>query len=897
MKSRKGQATRAGLLVLHQLGHVAMLLLLLALIVFALFGFRLSRGPIELPGLASWFATHLTGEGVDIRVHTAELAWAGYHSGGNVPFILKLAGIEIRTKSGVELADVPAAALSLPVVDVFGGVKPIALNGEGATFSDSDVPVSWYAQLWPGAGFTLAHSDVHVEIGAGRIGAGDNAVMLSHAAFLLSVLHDGSVQVVDGLAALAGSGNSAPKLTFSFRGMYHHSWQGVLDVTADKVTAQDLPFYWPAKLMPNTRHWITNHVTSGIAQDGRFTFGLEADENLSHFHMKCLSGQFNFSGLSVVWLQGAPPLSHLNGLFTVPEPDTELITGSGGDVAGIKVENGSMRIAGPSGKDESGLLKMELAGSVQHMLEVLAVPSLNLLHHAPPEVLSTTGMVQGSLTADIPFKKNLKKNEIVIQAQAQVSQLYMPTAFAGLAFTDGEMTLSSDGHVLSGTARANLAGHPVDVALTQDLSKPDGYGQFAMHGAAGLALWRAAGLRLPYIKIQGEMPFTLRVNGTSSRQQADLSLNLTPAGLAVPILGWTKQAGDPGRLTARFILHNQQIVAVQQVEMQAPALLISGQGIGNSLILQQARIGRNQLSATITRPAMPGMPWVVQGGGAVLDLRVKSLTEQAGSQPGRPAKALKIPPWQVNLAFAKVYMAPSAAPPLVDARLTASGSAGRLRNANFAAQGVSAVIEPSAGGHQSLSLQADDAGALLNSFGVYKGISGGTVDLRAVFGSGPTQGVLKLDNMRLLHAPGFIKIMQAATLYGVAEALSGPGLLLNHTTIPFTLTQNELYLHGADTYSEALGFTASGTVNLANDTCDLETTIIPAYALNAFLGRIPLIGHLFTAEKGGGLFAMRAYVHGKIDDPEVSVNPLSVFLPGFLRGIFGLSTPVSQPEK
>lgn len=897
MKSRKGQATRAGLLILHQLGHIAMLLILLALIVFALLGFRFSRGPVEVPRLASWFATHMTGEGINVRVNSAELAWAGYHSGGNVPFILKLAGIEVRTQSGAVLSEVPAAVLSLPVVDIFGGRKPITLDGKGATFPDSDVPVSWYAKLWPGAGFTLTRSDVHVEIGAGRIGKGDNAVVLHHAGFVLSVLHDGSVQVADGQAQMAQSGDSAPKLTFSFQGQYHHRWQGLLDASVDKVWAQDLPFYWPTSLMPNTRHWITNHVTSGSAQNGHFTFGLSADENLSHFHMKCLSGQFSISDLSVIWLKDAPPLAHLNGLLTVPAPDTELITASGGDVGGIKVQNGSMKISGPSEKEQSGLLKAKLAGSVQNMLAVLAVPSLNILHHAPPEVSRATGMVEASLTADIPFKKDLKKNEIAIQAQAQLSQLWMPTAFTGLAFSNGEMTLSSNGHMFSGTARANLAGYPVDVAITQDLSKPDGYGEFTVRGGAGFALWRAAGLKLPYIDMQGEAPFTLKVRGTSSRQQADLSLDLTPVSLAVPIFGWTKQAGDPGRLNADFILHNQQIVTIQQIDIQAPALLITGQGTGNSLILQQARIGRNQISGTITRPAVRGMPWVVQGGGAVLDLRLKSLTGQAGKQISQPEATVKTRPWQVNLAFVKVYMAQSPALPLINARLTAVGNAGKVINANFVARGVNAVIGSSVDGRQRLSLQADDAGALLNALGVYKGINGGTLDLQAVFGNGPMQGILKLSDIRLLHAPGFIKIMQAATLYGVAEALSGPGLLLNHTSIPFTLTQDELYLHGADTYSEALGFTASGTISLVNDTCNLETTIIPAYALNSFLGRIPLIGHLFTAEKGGGLFAMRAHVHGKINDPEVSVNPISVFLPGFLRGIFGLGTPASQPAK
>jgi hypothetical protein len=61
---------------------------------------------------------------------------------------------------------------------------------------------------------------------------------------------------------------------------------------------------------------------------------------------------------------------------------------------------------------------------------------------------------------------------------------------------------------------------------------------------------------------------------------------------------------------------------------------------------------------------------------------------------------------------------------------------------------------------------------------------------------------------------------------------------------------------------------------------------VPAYALNSLPGRIPLLGRLFTAEKGGGLIAADVHVRGKLDDPSIMVNPLSVLTPGFLRRIF-----------
>jgi hypothetical protein len=68
----------------------------------------------------------------------------------------------------------------------------------------------------------------------------------------------------------------------------------------------------------------------------------------------------------------------------------------------------------------------------------------------------------------------------------------------------------------------------------------------------------------------------------------------------------------------------------------------------------------------------------------------------------------------------------------------------------------------------------------------------------------------------------------------------------------------------------------------------LEGTIVPAYFFNSLLGNIPLVGRLFSPERGGGMFAASYSVRGALDDPEVTVNPLSALTPGFLRGLFGL---------
>jgi len=66
---------------------------------------------------------------------------------------------------------------------------------------------------------------------------------------------------------------------------------------------------------------------------------------------------------------------------------------------------------------------------------------------------------------------------------------------------------------------------------------------------------------------------------------------------------------------------------------------------------------------------------------------------------------------------------------------------------------------------------------------------------------------------------------------------------------------------------------------------------VPIYHSNSVISAIPLIGDILTGGEGGGLFAFTYTIRGSFADPSVSVNPLSVLAPGFLRRLFFEETP------
>jgi hypothetical protein len=65
----------------------------------------------------------------------------------------------------------------------------------------------------------------------------------------------------------------------------------------------------------------------------------------------------------------------------------------------------------------------------------------------------------------------------------------------------------------------------------------------------------------------------------------------------------------------------------------------------------------------------------------------------------------------------------------------------------------------------------------------------------------------------------------------------------------------------------------------------MRGTFVPAYALNNFLARVPIVG-FFMGGQNEGVFGMTYEVVGPTGNATLRVNPMSMMAPGFLRKIF-----------
>jgi hypothetical protein len=118
--------------------------------------------------------------------------------------------------------------------------------------------------------------------------------------------------------------------------------------------------------------------------------------------------------------------------------------------------------------------------------------------------------------------------------------------------------------------------------------------------------------------------------------------------------------------------------------------------------------------------------------------------------------------------------------------------------------------------------------------------------------------------------------------------------------VPFVSRNGTISFKDARASGPSLGFTADGKIYTHAEVINLEGTVVPAYLINSLFGKIPLLGDLFTGgKKGGGIFAANYKMTGTIENPIVSVNPLSALAPGIFRNFFDIfkdSPETTEPQ-
>ena len=790
----------------------------------------------------------------------------------------------------------------------------MAAAGPGSALtplSAFDLPVSIEAELTLGPRLLVRQMHLKLQAGAGTARLAGSTLPIEQAVLLLS----GTPQHValDTLRLVLPGVGGAPPATLLLNGTVQRDGArltAALVLSFDHVAFAALPVFWPVDFGRDARAWIVENITSGIAHDGRFDLALTGTGDLSDMTVTGASGTLQADGLTVHWLRPVPPVFQGQATLRLVDADTVDIKVMGGQETEPNSENlalrgGRLRFTGLAHRDQDLTLQLQIAGSVPAAITLLRDPKLGLLSRHPIALVDPAGQMSANLNLSFPLTKRLTMDEVTIGVQAHLSGLHLSRVAAGHNLDQGAIDLSagSDGMTLNGEAL--LAGIPAQLQASMDFrAGPPGQvvQRMTVSARPDTRQLAAAGLDASDV-LAGPIPLsatvTERRNGTGT---VEVKADLTPTSLSVEPLGWRKPEGKTAKADGVLLLDHDRLTGIDPIQLRGDGIDVLGRAElvqGHLTVLQ---VDRMVLGATSGRGLVQfppgGSPISASLSGSTLDLSGRfghrSPTPATGLQTGREATSPPGPSWTLDARFDRVILAGTRSMTNVSAHAEDDGKVLRdLRLHGLTGPGAPVlwVIREEPKG-RAMTLSATDAGALLRAVDALDTMDGGRLKATATYddrqAGRPLAGTAEIDDFRIRNAPAIGKLLEAVTLYGLVEALRGPGVGFSKLTAPFRLAGGILELTEVRAFSPSLGLTAKGSLDLDRRVIDLQGTIVPAYFFNSLLGRVPVFGRLFSPEQGGGVISASYALRGPMDDPTVTINPLTALTPGFLRGLFGI---------
>lgn len=675
-----------------------------------------------------------------------------------------------------------------------------------------------------------------------------------------------------------------------------------LYATGKNMPVNNLERYWPLGVAEMTRSWVTKNIRGGTGTDAEITVNFHPGD-FRQFPMPqaALFTTIHVKDTTVNYMKDHPPVTDVDAELRINGKSFWVDTDHAKYLSGTVVEKASLFIDDLNPASPRMKMNITTNGPLRDAVAFLEHPDLDLAKTVNLSSASVKG--EANTKADLNFllfppnqKNPFAGVKFVVDSQIKDAAQPKFMGSYDLGAVTGKLHASND--TLTFDGRAAISGVPLTLAAKHDFTGKQEYPtEYKISGDVPVTSLPGLGVPKPSM-LAGTLGVDAVVKERGVNRNVAATLDLKRADVALDALQWKKASGLPGSFRATLDT-TPDSVAVKSFDYQDDGVKAVGSallGPGGALRfvrVDNAAWAKNNLSLAYGEE---NGVMRVEAKGSALDL-TNYLKDAGGDYTTDRLKNLR-----VNAQIGALTLGAGR----VIQNMTLKMECGAEICEAFDARGSVAGDKPFAfsltrgASGRVLSGTAADAGVLFSTLGMYQNMQGGALSLNGTFNDAargrPVSGTLKIGKHTIVKAPVLTKILTIASISGALDTLQGNGIAFAKLHAPFVFSNNLLTLKEAKTFGPALGLTADGTLDLKKKQMDLHGTIVPSYTLNSVVGKIPLFGQMLTGGEGQGVFAAKYTLKGKMEDPDISINPLSILTPGFLRNLFDIFDAPAKGE-
>ncbi len=681
-------------------------------------------------------------------------------------------------------------------------------------------------------------------------------------------------------------------------------YEMAVDGSVAALPLRDLGKYWPPGVGVSARQWVTSNIVDGTVTDGTVSLALKmpVENDKTTVSVESIDGTLQYQGLSIKYWEPLPKVADVGGTATFDAQGFKFAVSSG-RLKDLALEKAAVDITGLNAEDQAIMIDAALRGSARSLAEILDRKPLGYVSEIGISPAAISGEAVVRTKFEFPLITDLDAKDITITASAGLGKLAVSPAPFGLTPRDGDIRLKVNNAGLSATGTMRLFASPATIDWREDFRK-DAKVKTNLVVSGRLPDLSRPGFGVPPTDmIKGPSDVNVVVTARSDGSTEILAgFELADAAVDLKEVGWTKPIGVPGTANVVVSLDEKGVRAVDKFSVEAGTTKLLGSAKPRArdraawrVDIEQFKNAGSDLSGRIDIGASGEIAATVSGGrfdvGPILDAE-----DQKNEQPPNSEE----PGLRLNARFDELRWGPDRK--LRQANLLLHRQKGAVRglvlDGRLGKQGkLDVKFLPGPDG-QILRIVADDFGEILSMSPTKGRVSGGTLLIRGIRRSpdAPIEGDFIASKFTLSKAPTLAKVLQVASLTGIGAAMSKKGLDFDAFEGRYVYKGDRVTFSKASAHGSSIGVTVNGILDLDADTANLGGTLVPAYSFNRAIGKIPVIGSLLTGGENEGVFAATYRVAGPLENPKISVNPLSALAPGFLRNLFGLGAGKPQGE-
>ncbi len=670
--------------------------------------------------------------------------------------------------------------------------------------------------------------------------------------------------------------------------------QTVVTSRIEDIPIKFVPQVWPADLGADAHAWVADNLTAGFAPQGDFQLTLQGGR------LTDVKGKIIVQDVSVRYLPEIPEIQGVNGEVLL-SLDQVIIHAQSGKQDDIQLQKADVYLMDLDQDKSYAKIDLQARGPVQDAMRIISYPPLEFAQAFNLDPEQTGGFTTVALSLRFPLTETLSVSDVDVNLTADIIDGIAAIPQTPLTLTDGQLalTVKTEGLHLTGTGKVNqipltldwresfTANKSTDVRTTLALNTAITDGELQM-------LWPDMP---PCVRgqIVGDVSLKQLVTGDMS---GEASLNFTEAKVEIQPLALTKEIGEEMTFHGQYTLSADKTKGFLKGKVLGQAegapLRVNGSvGWGDKIQLDLVELVAKGTDVSLMADIEAGQNFGLYVRGKSLDLsglfgdkkEEKTAVTLASDMSDSVAKIPNVQeqPVSVSLDIRLDQLILNPNLPLQNIMILGERQGYFWQDFSMEAQGAVPFRADFDTEHRSLKATTSDLGDLLNRLNLTDRISGGELILRAEQPvSGGLLGTIDVKNFNF-QDPGFF--VQAFTILGIVDALRGKELHFDKAEVPFELTPYQtMFITEGYAYGTTLGITVTGRARV--DALDLNGSVIPAYAVNSLLGKIPLIGQLFRDGEGGGLVGVKYLLTGSVQTPEISFNTLSSMAPGIIGKLF-----------